>query len=164
MKITKAQAGYTFHPDVPDYTCGGCTFEKDFKGKDYCAYFGPSAPINEQIGSCNYWAHGEPEIQKLEIPWLSIFTKQQLGYDENRPGFGCRRCANFILGKNDCTRVDRGSPGDTPGEISPNACCSVWVRDPKRGGLSNAALVPLVQIKTAPRGPSRQSLAQMKKQ
>jgi len=122
-------------------------FERDVNGKDFCAFFGPATTINEEIGSCNYYSHGEPEKEKIDVPWLSIFTKIQLGYAENRPGFSCKRCSHFGVGKNDCNFVDKSSPGDTAGEINPNACCSLWTRDPKRGGLSDEALVKILSAK-----------------
>jgi hypothetical protein len=143
-KISKAQAGYTFHPDVAAYVCGGCVFEKDANGKDFCALIGPSVAISEETGSCNSWMHGEPEEQKIEVPWFSIATKQQLGYDENRVGFSCKRCSNFIVGSNDCLRVYRNSPGDTPGIISPDACCSLWKKDGWRGSLTTPQLVQVM--------------------
>lgn len=160
MKITKAQAGYTFHPDVPAYVCEDCIFEKDLKGKDYCSLFGAAITINEKTGSCNMWSHGEPEKQKIDVPLLSIFTKSQLGYDENRFGFSCKRCSHFGIGKNDCEVVDKNSTGDTPGQISPNACCSVWTRDSKRGGMTDQQLVQILSAAAKPQ-PPKPSLKQI---
>lgn len=148
-KATKAQGLYCYHPDVSDYTCGSCIFEKDANGKDYCALFGPSTTISEHTGSCNEWLHGEPEREKIDVPWLSLATKEQLGYAENANGFSCKRCANFIVGRNDCLRVGKDSRGDTPGQINPDACCSLWERSSVRGGLTNERLTQILAKKPA---------------
>lgn len=150
MKVSKAQALYTYHPEVA-YTCESCVFEKDANGKDFCAFFGPSVEISEANGSCGYYSHGHEGAP--EVPWLSLFTPQELGYGENRNGFSCKRCVHFGVGKNDCNLVDRKSSGDTPGIISPNACCSLWELDPKRGSMSDKQLVQILAAKpkTGPR-------------
>jgi hypothetical protein len=136
--ITKAQAGYVCTQDT-DYLCGDCQFRKN---KARCAYFGPSVPISFENGSCNRWKAGEPE----GIPWLEpYFTKIQLGYVEAIHGFGCKRCAEFKVGRNACELVDRSSPGFTPGIISPQACCDFQKPDRIRGQMSNAELVQILK-------------------
>lgn len=143
MKLPKSAALYTFHPGE-QYTCSSCMMLKEREKGKGCAWFGPQYAVNEQIGSCGYYAHGD--YKKFNIPWIGIFTPIQLGYMENRPGFTCARCDEFKV-PNDCEKVDKDSPGDTPGEISPKACCSIWERSPKRGGLSNEALVQILAHK-----------------
>lgn len=139
-KIPKASAGYQFRPET-NYTCGLCVFLKDTKTGHGCSFFGPSAAVSDKHGSCIYFSHSDSS--KLDIPWLSLFTKQELGYEENLYGFTCARCEYFQM-PGDCRKVDRRSPGDTPGEISPHGCCSLWERSGKRGGMSDAELVQIL--------------------
>lgn len=155
-KATKAQATYTFHPGE-NYTCGSCVMLKDAPNGHGCAWFGVQRMVSPTMGSCNYYAHGDPK--KLDIPWIGIFTPVQLGYDENRNGFTCGRCEEFHA-PGDCEKVDKASPGDTPGEISPKGCCSLWKRDPVRGGLADDRLV---QILAKPAG-GLKALAMARKQ
>ena len=141
--LTKSQALYTFHPDV-NYTCSTCVMLKDLpEGQHGCAWFGPSVKISAQAGSCGYYAHGG-HPSRFQIPWLGLFTPEELGYTENAAGFGCRRCSEFIVGRDACKEVDRNSQGDTPGLISPYACCSAWEKDSKRGEMSDQQLVKLL--------------------
>ena len=135
FKILKSSAGYIYRPGT-EYTCGDCVM---LKGTDHghgCAYFGPGSSVDAERGSCNYFAHGSGE----EIPWLGIFTKEELGYLENSRGFSCKRCEHFAVLKEDCETVQKNSTGDTPGIISPNACCDFWEGDKKRARMTTAAL------------------------
>jgi hypothetical protein len=144
-KLEKQQAGYLYRPET-HYVCGECVFQKELpKGKAGCALFGPSETISLSKGSCDYFSHGHRP--KPEVPWLGVWTKIELGYFENEGGFSCKRCEEFLVGKNDCKKVDKDSEGDTPGIISANGCCSNWERDPIRGGASDERLV---QILAAP--------------
>lgn len=135
--ITKAQAGYVCSPGS-DYLCQGCQFRRD---DSHCAYFGPAVPISFSEGSCNRW-----KIGAAITPWLEPYlTKVQLGYVENKNGFGCRRCSEFKIGKDDCEVVERGSPGFTPGIISPEGCCDFQQPDKKRGQMTNQELVQILK-------------------
>lgn len=141
-KITKAEAGYQFHPDT-EYRCRECVMSKELKDGHGCAWFGPSEKISPDKGSCNYFAHAHPDYHP-EIPWLGLFTKEQLGYLENSQGFSCKRCHELLFPKHECKKVDRKSPGDTPGEINPNGCCDFWEADKKRATMSTPELVKLI--------------------
>lgn len=142
--LTKGQALYVFRPETPDYTCNACVF---LKGSDGCAMFARDFKVSGDMGSCNFWSHGE---RKINVPCLSLYTPEELGYAENPNGFGCRRCSEFIEQKNDCERVDRKSPGDSPGIISPDGCCAAWQKDAKRGKMTDAELATLLGSHTKP--------------
>jgi hypothetical protein len=146
-KISKAAVGYTFHPDV-EYPCSTCVFIKpigtavfkpDREFAAGCSFFGPQDPISPTKGGCIYYTHGDST--KFDIPWLSLFTKEQLGYEENRNGFGCKRCEYADLPASDCQKVDKDSPGDTPGEIHFGACCGAWERDKVRGKMTTPEIL-----------------------
>lgn len=134
--LTKAQAGYQFR-DGTEYVCGDCSF---LKNTDGCSLFAASDKISATAGVCNYFAKGP----SLDLPFTGLFNKRELGYVENRVGFTCGRCDHFLVGKDGCRKVDKNSPGDTPGSISPRGCCSLWERDSRRGNLSTTALVQLL--------------------
>ena len=144
--ISKGAAGYQFHSDV-DYTCGSCVFAKATgpDGKESgCALMAPTERINPDRGGSTMYAHFDPS-RPATIPWIPVFTKGEIAYEENRNGFGCRRCRHFNARKNDCDEVDKDSPGDTPGEIHPYACCNVWDADRVRGQMTNAELVKILE-------------------
>ncbi|HLG97152.1 MAG TPA: hypothetical protein VKX49_12640 [Bryobacteraceae bacterium] len=107
-----------------------------------CAFFGPNVEISAQSGGCNAFAHADSG--KYEIPWLGLFTKVQLGYAENKPGFSCKRCSHVDLAAEDCERVDKNSEGDTPGLIAANAYCNQWEPDKKRAPLSSEKLLNMI--------------------
>lgn len=119
-KIPKAVAGYIYRPET-DYTCDVCLYYKEKK----CALYGPTVDI-KPYGGCNLWIHAEPG--KFGIPWIGLVTRLETGYMENKSGFSCKRCEEFIPGKNACEKINRFSPGDTPGTVEPNACCNRWER------------------------------------
>jgi hypothetical protein len=144
-KLSKTEACYQYHPDI-QYRCGDCIMLKPRKGGEGCAWFGASVPVSGVSGSCNYFAHAHPE-QKPDVPWLSLFTKEQLGYTENPEGFSCKRCEELLFPRHDCKKVDRNSPGDTPGEISPDGCCNLWEPDRKRAKMESEELVKLMGAK-----------------
>lgn len=152
--IPKASALYVFRPET-SYTCGECAFLKSDKGKHGCAFFGPAFSVSPMMGACGYYSHAEPG--QFEVPWMGIFTPVELGYAENRNGFSCGRCEYFGVGKNDCSKVDRNSPGDTPGEINPRGCCSLWDGDKKRGRLNDEQLEQALSAK--PMVPQLQKIA-----
>ncbi len=149
-KLEKSAAGYLYRPETR-YVCGQCVFYKPLPGGKYgCAFFGPGETISLTKGSCDYFSHGHPSKDD-DIPWLGIWTKLELGYFENPHGFSCKRCEEFIVGENDCKKVDKDSKGDTPGTISPNGCCSNWERDPVRGKLPDEQLVQILAAPVARR-------------
>ena len=138
IHISKASAGYQVHYEA-DYTCGECVFAKGTG----CAFFGPGETISLTKGGCNYYTHGEPG--EIKIPWLGMFTKDQLGYVENKNGFSCKRCEYFDYECNLCNKgVDPNSPGDTPGLIHPNGCCDFQEPDAKRGQMSREEVLRFI--------------------
>ena len=140
-KLEKQAAGYLYRPET-SYVCGECVFPKYLKGgASGCALFGPSETVSLSKGSCNFFAHGKPHTDQ---PWLGVYTKLELGYTENTNGFSCKRCEEFSPERNDCKKVDKDSDGDTPGTISPNACCSNWERDPDRGNKTDEQLLKIL--------------------
>ena len=150
MNITKAQAGYICNPET-HYLCGECQF---LKMEDRCAYFGPNQMVSQTTGSCNRFKAGETDT----APWLKPFlTKVELGYMENAEGFGCQRCEEFKVGRDACKKVDRDSPGDTPGKIKPRACCDFWEADGKRAKMTDGQLVQLMADSTK-RAPATESV------
>ncbi len=152
VHITKADAGYVYRPET-QYRCGECIFAKPLDGAKIvpvketqaaCAFFGPATNISPTKGSCIYYTHGHPE--DFDIPWIALFTKDQLGYAENKNGFSCKRCEYFAIQANDCRKpVDKDSEGDTPGLIHPNACCDFQTPDKKRGQMETAALLIMIE-------------------
>jgi hypothetical protein len=140
-KIPKTSAGYQFRPET-EYRCQECVFAKTAKEQSACAFFGPSETISPASGSCNYFTHGEGK--RFDLPWLALLTKDEAGYAENLTGFSCKRCEYLDPLHEDCRRVDRNSPGDTPGKIDPMACCNLWSPDSKRAALQTPALLKLL--------------------
>ena len=142
--IPKSSAMYLFRPNA-SYTCGECIFLKEVRDvPSGCALFGPTHKINALSGSCGYYSCGTPKKESL---WLSVFTPKELGYAENRYGFSCKRCEYFGVGKNDCSRVDKHSPGDSFGEIAAGGCCSLWEADSKRARMTDTQLIQILAAK-----------------
>lgn len=139
LKILKAEAGYICRPGT-EYTCSDCVFLKTVKDGHGCVFFGAKVSISAAAGGCNYFALGKP----ADLPWIGTLTKEELGYTENKRGFSCKRCGHFAFPKEDCDRVDKDSPGDSPGEIEENGCCGSWGPDPKRSKMTTPALLDLM--------------------
>lgn len=132
-KIEKQVVMYINQPET-DYKCDQCIYYKEKK----CAIYGPTVDI-KPYGGCNLWIHGEPD--RYTIPFLGLLTKLQTGYTENKEGFSCKRCEEFEPLSNACKKVNRFSPGDDPGMISPNGCCNRWEKDPERASMPTAKLM-----------------------
>jgi hypothetical protein len=143
--ITKAQAGYVMFPRT-EYNCGDCAA---YDADDHrCLYLGPTDVVLPYDG-CNYMTKGEPGIIVPSKPEegedadgdsaMSLLTPQQAGFARSSFGFSCKRCANFIDTMYDCQLVDKESLGDTPGMISPDACCNAWLADAHRSLLPTEA-------------------------
>lgn len=113
-KIPKAVALYIHKSGR--YTCNECVFYKEKK----CALYGPSVAI-QPYGGCNLWVKGTEDV-----PWIGGVTKEETGYMENKEGFSCKRCEEFIAEKKACEKINKNSPGDDPGIIHPDACCNRW--------------------------------------
>jgi hypothetical protein len=127
-----------------NFVCEECTAIKANGAGFACAYFGAHEPISPSTGSCNYYSPGPRGTEAM--PFLGNFTKQELGYVENATGFGCRRCEYWAMAKRDCSKIDKNSAGDTPGEISKDACCSQQQTDSWRGKLDARELSDLIRL------------------
>lgn len=122
-KISKSAAGYVYRPEAKGrYQCDQCA--RFIPGRERCEVFGPGDKVRS-FGSSNEWVLGTPSN---ELVPLGTTTPQKAVYMENRPGFGCKRCANFDAEGLDCRRVDKDSPGATPGKIIGEACCNEWAK------------------------------------
>jgi len=136
-KISKEVVCYVSRPET-EYTCDSCIYYKEKK----CALYGPTIEI-KPYGGCNLYIHGEPG--KIEIPWIGLVTKLETGYMENKQGFSCKRCEEFIPESNGCEKINKYSPGDDAGMINPNACCNRWEKDPKRGNMNTGQLLDFLK-------------------
>ncbi len=120
QKWKKSQAGYVHLPKT-QYACEDCR---------HFSAAGQSCEIVSGVihawGTCNNFVLRD---QKL--------TQQEAGYEENpaKVGFSCKRCEYFSPERCDCEVVDKNSPGDAPGTISPDGCCDHQELDRVRGKL-----------------------------
>lgn len=133
-KIKKQAALYIYRPNT-EYTCNKCSH---YISGQYprCALFAPNTPI-KPFGTCGLWV----ELKNNQVgPVINVITKEEAGYEENGVGFSCKRCEYFKVDKNDCEKVDKDSPGDTPKEIIGNACCNLWDKDDVRGNMTTEQL------------------------
>lgn len=143
-KWPKQAALYVYRPET-QYKCEECVFAKLKSTK--CALYGPTENIKPE-GSCSMWMHMDPGSKVAEeIPYLSLVTKLETGYVENKTGFSCKRCEYFSANKQDCSKVRKDSPGDTIGSIDPNACCNRWEKDKIRGEMTDKQLQKLLENK-----------------
>ena len=154
-KISKSEALYTFHPDS-EYVCGSCIFVKELKQGAGCAFLGPALQVSESAGGCNAFAHGHPGDNMFDVPWFSLFTPVQLGYEENKPGFSCKRCKHVDIFREDCDEVDRDSEGDTPGIISGDGCCNLWSPDKVRGHMTREEILHWIEMNGSKHGWAQQ--------
>lgn len=143
-KIPKQAVLYVFRPET-NYLCGECVFLRSMRSHDACAFFGPDTKISAIAGGCGLFVHGEPDE---DAPWFGLLTKEETGYAENKHGFGCRRCDEFIEESSDCKKVDKDSPGDTPGAIMARACCNRWEASPTRAKMSDEDFEELADKQT----------------
>lgn len=143
-KWPKQAAGYIYRPET-QYRCDECVFAKAKSTK--CGIYGPLEDIKPE-GSCNLWLHMDPGAELADkVPYLSLATKLETGYAENKNGFSCKRCEYFIPGKQDCKKVRKDSAGDTLGIIDPNACCNRFEVDKERGSMTDKQLEKLLESK-----------------
>lgn len=122
--IEKQAALYIFRPEVK-IVCSECVFAKQGR----CAVFGPDETISLETGTCGLYIHGHNK-KADPVPWMGYVTKEEAGYMENKTGFQCKRCEEYIPETRGCKKIDRNSKGDTPGQIHPNACCNLWEPSP----------------------------------
>lgn len=140
-KSPKEAVLYILRPET-QYTCDKCIYYKD-GDPPRCALLGPTEGI-KAYGSCGLWVHGD--AAKLNIPWIGLVTKLEVGYAENPQGFSCKRCEYFDAQARACQKVRRDSPGDTPGEIHPNACCNRWEADNKKASMTTEQLMKTIKL------------------
>lgn len=136
-KMSKESVLYIYRPEV-NMTCQYCIFVEGKK----CKIFGPDTDISPTTGTCGFFIHAH---ENKDIPYMGLITKDEAGYEENKTGFQCKRCHEFICGKMDCEKVDKDSRGDTPGLIHPNGCCNRWQKDTIRGNVNEEELNKLLQ-------------------
>lgn len=142
--VTKTEAGYQLAPNT-QYVCADCAA---YDADDMRCVHLRDIDVVLPLDGSNYFEKGEPE-SLLPRPGLGrdadgdsaagLLTPQQIGLVHSNFGFSCKRCVNFIVGMFDCRRVDRTSPGDTPGMIHPDACCNLHKMDPVRGQMPTEA-------------------------
>ena len=132
-KLIDKEAVLYIHRENTNITCGQCVFVKGNK----CKIFGISTAISRDSGSCGFFIKGE---ENDAIPFIGTITKVEAGYLENKTGFQCKRCEEFLIEERACKKVDKNSKGDDPGMIHPNACCNRWEADKVRAKLDNINL------------------------
>lgn len=131
-KIDKAVVGYIYKPGQ-NYTCSNCLYQNG----QYCKLYSRSEKISLTEGSCNLFMLGR---ENSEIPTIAKTTKVETGYMENNQGFSCKRCEEFDSKAQSCHKINKNSVGNTPGIISPDACCNHWKSDPIRSKLTDKEL------------------------
>ena len=113
-KWPKSNALY-IHRDGADYTCSQCMLW--IADTNQCVIHHPTIQITGDMG-CGFWVMGTPmkgvKPQGDLDPWESGLAKSP---------FGCKNCEYFDP-SGDCSKVDKESEGDDPGEINPGACCT----------------------------------------
>lgn len=117
IKATKSEAGYLYIPGI-DYRCDDCW--KFLRKPLQCAEFSKEDLVRAE-GYCKYFGYGDPPHG---LRPQGSYTPEQALYGELDDGTLCRNCEHFS-GKDDCRRVKKDSPGDTPGIIHPDGCCDL---------------------------------------
>ena len=122
-KIPKSAVLYIHLKDTQE-KCKDCLFRKD--GANKCALYGRSIAIKPWGGCGQFILFLRGNLPDLPYWPEGQYTKENTGYVENRPGFTCLRCDEFLSAEKDCKKVDKNSPGDDPGQITAEACCNRW--------------------------------------
>ncbi|MDE2102398.1 MAG: hypothetical protein KGL39_34445 [Patescibacteria group bacterium] len=118
QKIDKSSALYV-HFSGEEYDCDECAFWLTDKR---CVIHRSNFDVRSE-DSCGFMVQGRPDTFAGK-PFLNMDPKTT-GFTRNIEGGGCRNCIHFGSSTRDCDRVDRGSSGDDPGEIHPDACCAL---------------------------------------
>lgn len=137
-KLPKALALYVFNPPSK-YTCAECAFV-NADGK--CTNYIRAEENVKSYGSCNDWR----TLTKGRIAGNHDRTREATGYMENREGFSCGRCEEFVADTKRCRKIDE-KEGLTPGLIHPRACCNRWEADPIRAKLPEDKLRSLPEFR-----------------
>lgn len=134
--ISKKASVY-IHAGDGNYHCKDCK-EAD-KNVVVCRWMRATDKISS-IGGCTKWKEGAPKFDPKKDSFLGC-SPEELKYEENKVGFGCRRCTHFKRKVWACGTVDKDSPGPDPGVIHPMACCDDWDKDKTFGEVANFRLV-----------------------
>jgi hypothetical protein len=110
VKVTKTGATYVFRLGT-DYRCVDCW--KWLPNVTGCMEMPGANGLVTENHYCTYWSP------------RGGFTPEELGLSDDPNGTQCHRCIYKNPGDDKyCHRVDESTPGDTPGQIHPNACCA----------------------------------------
>jgi hypothetical protein len=123
-KIAKSTVLYVFQPDTV-YFCSQCAF---ISPEGHCTDYVLEDDEVKPYGGCNDW---QP-LSKGRIKGNHGRTREETGYAENKVGFTCGRCEEFLPDIHECEKVK--------GAINPRACCNRWEKDPVTGDLDEAKL------------------------
>lgn len=137
-KIEKAIVLYVFDPPTR-YSCSECAF---ITSTGECSDYVKADRDVKAYGSCNNWR----SLVEGRIAGNHDHTREATGYAENREGFSCKRCDEFIADTRRCQKVDEAG-GLTPGIIHPNACCNRWEPSPTKRNLTDAEFRGLRQYR-----------------
>lgn len=137
-KYSKSTVLYVFNPPSK-YTCEECTY---INSTGDCTQYTKADADVKPYGSCNIWSPGA----KGHVKANGDHTRQATGYTENRQGFSCARCEEFVADTKRCKKVNEAE-GLTPGIIHPRACCNRWEADPIRAKLPEDTLRSLKEYR-----------------
>jgi len=124
MKLSKKAADY-IHAGDGSYFCAQCVEAN--AAVTLCREMRPQDRISA-IGSCIKWKEGAPAFNP-EQRNFDGHSPTELRYEENKAGFGCKRCNHFNREDYCCEEVSEKGPPDQ-GVIMPGACCNEWRKDP----------------------------------
>ena len=107
-KIDKAVVVYLERKGT-NYTCRDCVFYDQKR----CKLYGPNVSV-KAWGGCNLWVQSKAK----DIPMIGGVSKGESGYMENKEGFSCKRCEEFLSEQKACKKI--------AGAISKDGCCNRW--------------------------------------
>jgi hypothetical protein len=126
VKISKKEAVYV-HAGDGNYHCAQC---KEWNPAKLCRLFSITDVVRD-IGGCIYWAEGQPSNQNVP---QKLVTPAAAKYEENKAGFGCKRCEYFLREGWACKEVSNSGQPDN-GFIHPEGCCNLWDKDELFGNM-----------------------------
>ena len=136
-KIEKNNAGYVLALGV-SYFCKECAFISE---RGECTSYVPAEANVTSTGGCILWQ----DLRDGRIEGNHSHTREETAYEENRYGFSCKRCDEFIVGRERCKKVAEDGP-PAPGMIHPDGCCNLWEKSPTRGDLPTNRLVQILPV------------------
>lgn len=116
-KLPKSSVLYA-HYSGESYDCDDCAFWLTDKR---CIIHRSNLTINKD-DKCGFMIQGRPDSYSGK-PFLNL-DPAQTGLVRDWGGRGCSVCEYYSV-NHDCSKVDKNSDGDDPGEINPNACCAL---------------------------------------